>query len=161
MLGRRSPDLVPEGRDCVIALDVKPVDWLRYQALLSPGGTRLGARWRPDPATSGGWQCCDRGDLATLCQDAPEPKPVAPAREAMTAASTAEAERVLLLTLTGADPARNERELAELEGSPAALVPAPWPSVASGKDRSTLRRSGDAENCRKRRWKSASKAQRW
>ena len=53
ILGRRSPDLVPEGRDAVIALDVKPVDWLRYQALLSPGGTRLGARWRliqPHPA---------------------------------------------------------------------------------------------------------------
>ncbi|MEC7247607.1 MAG: GTPase HflX, partial [Cyanobacteriota bacterium] len=32
MLGRRSPDLNPEGRDAVIALDVEPVDWLRYQA---------------------------------------------------------------------------------------------------------------------------------
>jgi len=116
MLGRRSPDLVPEGRDAVIALDVEPVDWLRYQALVAPGGTRLGARWCPDPATSGGWQCCDRGDLATLCQGTPELKPVASAREVVTAASTAGAERVLLLTLTGADPARNERELAELEG---------------------------------------------
>lgn len=116
MLGRRAPDLVPEGRDAVIALDVEPVYWLRYQALLSPAGTRLGARWRPDPATSGGWQCCDRGDLPTLCQEVPELKPVAADRQTMNAASMAEPERVLLLTLTGADPARNERELAELEG---------------------------------------------
>ena len=53
MLGRRAPDLVPEGRDAVIAFDVEPVYWLRYQALLSPAGTRLGrdgALIQPHPA---------------------------------------------------------------------------------------------------------------
>ncbi len=116
MLGRRSPDLVPEGRDAVIALDVRPDYWLRYQALVSPAGTRLGARWIPDPATAGGWQCCGRGDLPSLCQDTPELKPLESTREGGPASSMEKAEQVLLLTLTGADPARNERELAELEG---------------------------------------------
>ena len=75
--------------------------------------------------------------------------------------SMAEPERVLLLTLTGADPARNERELAELEGltrSAGARTVAVCRQRGGQINPQTL---WDAENCRKQRWKSASKAPRW
>jgi len=116
--GRRSPDLAPEGREAVIALDVQPKVWLRYQALVSRSGTRAGALWVPDPRADSGWRCGETGDLTTLCSSeasggTPEKldQPSDAAHE-----DSPSVEQVLLLTLTGSDPVRNERELAELEG---------------------------------------------
>ncbi|KZR88473.1 GTPase HflX [Synechococcus sp. MIT S9509] len=117
--GRRSPDLVPDGRDAVIALDVQPQSWLRYQAVIARSGIRSGALWLPDPKADAGWSCGEAGDLTMLCSseayagnDAPHGDPCRAAQEHI--ATTVE--QVLLLTLTGTDPARSERELAELEG---------------------------------------------
>ena len=72
--GRRSPDLAPEGRDAVIALDVLPQSWLRYQAVVSRSGIRSGALWVPDPRSGCGWSCCETGDLMLLssCESSEE-----------------------------------------------------------------------------------------
>lgn len=116
--GKRSPDLMPEGRDAVIALDVQPQGWLRYQAAVARGGDRPSALWHPDARASGGWRCSQTGDLPTLCRchdDAGADDQLDSRSDAM-AEPLASVEQVLLLTLTGADRARNERELAELEG---------------------------------------------
>ena len=116
--GRRSPDLVPDGRDAVIALDVQPESWLRYQAVTSRGGTRSGSLWVPEPMADCGWTCSETGDLPMLCScqsHGSHADPVGEPFEAMQQHPTT-VEQVLLLTLTGTDQARNERELAELEG---------------------------------------------
>ena len=116
--GHRSPDLAPEGRDAVIALDVLPESWLRYQAAVSRSGTRSGALWNPDPRSSCGWSCGETGDLTMLSSCTSSAGHAGPPCEPIEAAQgdSATVEQVLLLTLTGTDPARNERELAELEG---------------------------------------------
>ena len=115
---RRSPELVPDGRDAVIALDVQPESWLRYQAVISRSGIRSGALWVPDHKAGGGWSCGETGDLTMLCRcDTPVGNADRRGETLQgTEEPTATVEQVLLLTLTGADPARNERELAELEG---------------------------------------------
>jgi len=116
--GRRSADLAPEGRDAVIALDVLPESWLRYQAAVSRSGIRSGALWVPDPGSECGWKCSERGDLTMLssCESAAgDAGPLCGPFEAASG-NGATVEQVLLLTITGTDPARNERELAELEG---------------------------------------------
>ena len=51
---------------------------------------------------------------------------------------TATVDQVLLLTLTGTDPARNERELAELEGLARSAVQEQLPSAASVRDLSLI-----------------------
>ena len=116
--GHRSPDLAPEGRDAVIALDVLPESWLRYQAAVSRSGTRSGALWNPDPRSDCGWSCGETGDLTMLSSCTSTAGHAGPPCEPIEAAQgdSATVEQVLLLTLTGTDPARNERELAELEG---------------------------------------------
>ena len=116
--GHRSPDLAPEGRDAVIALDVLPESWLRYQAAVSRSGTRSGALWNPDPRSDCGWSCGETGDLTMLSSCTSSAGHAGPPCEPIEAAQgdSATVEQVLLLTLTGTDPARNERELAELEG---------------------------------------------
>ena len=116
--GHRSPDLAPEGRDAVIALDVLPESWLRYQAAVSRSGTRSGALWNPDPRSDCGWSCGETGDLTMLSNCTSSAGHAGPPCEPIEAAQgdSATVEQVLLLTLTGTDPARNERELAELEG---------------------------------------------
>ena len=116
--GRRSADLAPEGRDAVIALDVLPESWLRYQAAVSRSGIRSGALWVPDPGSECGWKCSETGDLTMLssCESAAgDAGPLCGPFEAASG-NGATVEQVLLLTITGTDPARNERELAELEG---------------------------------------------
>ena len=116
--GHRPPDLAPEGRDAVIALDVLPESWLRYQAAVSRSGTRSGALWNPDPRSDCGWSCGETGDLTMLSSCTSSAGHAGPPCEPIEAAQgdSATVEQVLLLTLTGTDPARNERELAELEG---------------------------------------------
>ena len=116
--GHRPPDLAPEGRDAVIALDVLPESWLRYQAAVSRSGTRSGALWNPDPRSDCGWSCGETGDLTMLISCTSSAGHAGPPCEPIEAAQgdSATVEQVLLLTLTGTDPARNERELAELEG---------------------------------------------
>ena len=116
--GHRPPDLAPEGRDAVIALDVLPESWLRYQAAVSRSGTRSGALWNPDPRAACGWSCGETGDLTMLSSCTSSAGHAGPPCEPIEAAQgdSATVEQVLLLTLTGTDPARNERELAELEG---------------------------------------------
>ena len=116
--GRRSADLAPEGRDAVIALDVLPESWLRYQAAVSRSGIRSGALWVPDPGSECGWKCSETGDLTMLSSCESAAGDAGPLCDPFEAASGngATVEQVLLLTITGTDPARNERELAELEG---------------------------------------------
>ena len=116
--GRRSADLAPEGRDAVIALDVLPESWLRYQAAVSRSGIRSGALWVPDPGSECGWKCSETGDLTMLSSCESAAGDAGPLCDPFEAASGngATVEQVLLLTITGTDPAKNERELAELEG---------------------------------------------
>ena len=116
--GHRSADLAPEGRDSVIALDVLPDSWLRYQAAVSRCGIRSGALWVPDPGSECGWKCSETGDLTMLSSCESAAGDAGPLCGPFEAASRngATVEQVLLLTITGTDPARNERELAELEG---------------------------------------------
>ena len=116
--GRRSPDLAPEGRDAVIALDVLPQSWLRYQAVVSRSGIRSGALWVPDPRSGCGWSCCETGDLMLLssCESSEEGTGPPSDQSKTDQENSTTVEQVLLLTLTGTDPDRNERELAELEG---------------------------------------------
>ena len=95
-----------------------PESWLRYQAAVSRSGIRSGALWVPDPGSECGWKCSETGDLTMLssCESAAgDAGPLCGPFEAASG-NGATVEQVLLLTITGTDPARNERELAELEG---------------------------------------------
>lgn len=114
--GRSDIDLKPEGRDAVVALDLKPDTWLRYHAMTSSGGGHQASLWQPDPSHHSGWNQAARGNLTDLC-DRPqhEPSPqIESSRPAME--SSEDRERVLLLILKGADLQRSERDIAELEG---------------------------------------------
>ena len=115
--GTQGVDLKPEGREAVIALDVAPSTWLRLQAAATRSGTRPAALWRADAAAAIGWRCDAIAALSALCADETTPSAAEPAgvKDPGDHPGSQE-ERVLLLTLIGADPAINERELAELEG---------------------------------------------
>lgn len=116
--GHRSPDLIPEGREAVIALDIRPALWLRYQAVVSRSGTRAGAFWVPDSKADSGWRCGETGDLTMLCNSAASVRTTDSLDEPLHASDEGNksVEQVLLLTLTGTNPAQNEHALAELEG---------------------------------------------
>lgn len=113
--GSNSAALVPDPREAVVALDLQPELWLRYMARPERGGQRAARGWLPSPDASIGWAAADAQDLESLCEqplsalDDNRP-PMASPREAE------DQERVLLLTLSGGDAQRAERDLAELEG---------------------------------------------
>jgi GTP-binding protein HflX len=109
-------DLKPDGRDAVVALDLKPDTWLRFQASPSTGGGHLASLWQPDPGHQSGWHQAALGTLKELC-DRPAPEASKGLDSTRPATSPSEGqERVLLLILTGSDTQRSERDLAELEG---------------------------------------------
>ena len=114
--GKAGTDLKPDGRDAVVALDLKPDSWLRFQASPSTGGGHVASLWQPDPGHPSGWHQAELGTLKELCdRPAPETSKDLDSTQAATAPSDVQ-ERVLLLILTGADTQRSERDLAELEG---------------------------------------------
>ena len=114
--GPSDQSLTPDAREAVVALDIDPASWLRYPCRADAGGQWAAGAWRPDPTAALGWSRVGPDRLQPLCSDdlpavqdtiTPDAEP-APARPGE--------ERVLLLTLLGSDPARDERDLAELEG---------------------------------------------
>ena len=115
--GTQGVELKPEGRDAVIALDVAPSIWLRLQAATVSSGSRPAALWRGDASAGIGWRCDATGALSELCaaETTTQVAVTDSVDDAVVPAGDRE-ERVLLLTLIGADAAVNERELAELEG---------------------------------------------
>ena len=117
LAGTQGEELKPEGREAVIALDVHTSHWLRLQATVSASGTRPAAIWRADSAATLGWRCDATGRLQDLCEAGQTERRSDQAAVAEVLDNPgSRQERVLLLTLTGADPAINERDLAELEG---------------------------------------------
>ncbi|MFM7314648.1 MAG: GTPase HflX, partial [Cyanobium sp.] len=110
----RHPQLQPGPSEALVALDLKPELWLRYGHEAGSGG-----RWpalllrRGDGATP--WHEEEKGELLTLCERDPLP-PEPSSIPASGMEPTGGAERVLLLCLSGADPAQARREVAELEG---------------------------------------------
>jgi GTP-binding protein HflX len=110
--------LSPEPREAVVALDLEPELWLRYTAKPEPGGRRPARGWQPERQSSLGWAALEGDDLGAFCRLSPAGSDTAtanadPPPDRRSADGT---ERVLLLTLTGRDDQRNERDLAELEG---------------------------------------------
>ena len=115
--GTQGVDLKPEGREAVVALDVAPSIWLRLQAATTTSGTRPAAIWRTDASAAIGWRCDAINALSVLCAtETTEPISELAGDERTLDPPGQQEERVLLLTLIGADPDVNERELAELEG---------------------------------------------
>ena len=107
--------LSPDSREAVVALDLRPDSWLRYPCQAKAGGNWTAAAWRPDPTAPLGWSAVGGDQLHQLCrEELPGIRSTDPAALPVPAAT--DEERVLLLTLSGSDPHRNERDLAELEG---------------------------------------------
>ena len=110
--------LHPDPQEAIVALDLQPELWLRYGAKPEPSGRRPASGWRADPEASIGWAALDGEDLEHFCRLTPAETgaktPISRPRSDLHRA--AGCERVLLLTLTGRDGQRNERDLAELEG---------------------------------------------
>ena len=110
----RHPQLQPGASEALVALDLAPGLWLRYGHEAAAGGRWPARLLRPGEGQSP-WHSETDGDLAELCASSPEALLAAcgstPQRQA-----TGGAERVLLLCLSGADPAQAQREVAELEG---------------------------------------------
>jgi len=106
--------LAPDAREAVVALDLHPELWLRYPARPEAGGRWPSTGWVPSPKAALGWAPLMGDDLVTLCNQQPPAADTVSVTE-ITQPSSGE-ERVLLLTLTGSDALRNERDLAELEG---------------------------------------------
>ena len=106
-------NLRPEQHDAIVALDLAPNSWLRFAPTADRGGRRIAALWQPDPKEISGWSLIEANGLSELCQHSqgstanPEVNPL-PSKDSR--------ERVLLLTLTGPEQSRSERDLAELEG---------------------------------------------
>ncbi len=106
-------DLRPELQDAIVALDLAPSSWLRFSPREDRGGNRAAALWQADAKESSGWCLIEINPLTELCQNSQgsipkqriNPQPLADGKE-----------RVLLLTLTGSEYSRSERDLAELEG---------------------------------------------
>ncbi|MBT66035.1 MAG: GTPase HflX [Synechococcus sp. NP17] len=114
--GKAGIDLKPDGRDTVVALDLQPETWLRFQATPLTGGGHLASLWHPDAESRLGWNQACNGNLRELCAltQLPNSSELDSAKPAV--APTEEQERVLLLILVGTDAQRSERDLAELEG---------------------------------------------
>tara|TARA_B100002051_G_scaffold276682_1_gene326834 strand:+ start:2421 stop:4109 length:1689 start_codon:yes stop_codon:yes gene_type:complete len=110
----RLHSLLPDRRDAVVALDLSPRLWLRFNDSPNPDGQRSAILLYPDPSHSIGWDQREQGDLRLICtqrlesETSSQPLHLSPADDG--------SERVLLLTLAARDKARSERELAELEG---------------------------------------------
>ena len=110
--------LSPEPREAVVALDLEPELWLRYLAKPDPGGRRPARGWQPARHSSLGWEALEGDDLDAFCRLSPTGSDTASSSTGSPPdrRSAGGPERVLLLTLTGRDEQRNERDLAELEG---------------------------------------------
>ncbi len=109
----RHPQLQPGPSEALVALDLRPSAWLRYSHDPAPGGRWPSLLLRPGDGQTP-WQAEAEGDLADLCarpsdlpQAVTDPDPQR---------GPAGMERVLLLCLSGANPAQTRREIAELEG---------------------------------------------
>jgi GTP-binding protein HflX len=109
----RHPHLQPGPSEALVALDLGPSLWLRYSHDAAPGGRWPAALLRPGDGQMP-WRTETEGDLCDLCGQ-PSSAPQA-ATSPDTPRPTAGVERVLLLTLSGADPGQAQREVAELEG---------------------------------------------
>lgn len=110
--------LSPDPQEAIVALDLQPDLWLRYIAKPETSGRRPASGWRADPAASIGWAALDGEDLEHFCRLTPSETGASTStfRPRSDLRSAGDCERVLLLTLTGRDGQRNERDLAELEG---------------------------------------------
>jgi len=108
----RQPQLQPGPQEALVALDLAPCLWLRFAHEAGRGGQWPALLLCPSGAASP-WQAVAEGELADLCGREPA--------SLITVADSApprleRLERVLLLCLSGPDPGRNRREVAELEG---------------------------------------------
>ncbi|MFL0787439.1 MAG: GTPase HflX [Prochlorococcus sp.] len=106
-------DLRPGLQDAIVALDLAPSSWLRFAPTGDRGGTRAAALWQPDPKEASGWCLIEINALSELCQNS---QGLIPKQQINPQPLANEKERVLLLTLTGSECSRSERDLAELEG---------------------------------------------
>lgn len=110
----RHPQLQPGPSEALVALDLGPSLWLRYSHDAAAGGHWPALLLRPGDGPTP-WQSDSDGELADLCGRTPDHPGTTggprPRRQA-----SAGVERVLLLCLSGPDPAQARREVAELEG---------------------------------------------
>ena len=108
----RQPQLLPGPQEALVALDLAPCLWLRYPQEAGSGGRWPALLLCPDGGASP-WRPVAEGELTDLCSQELAPL-IAPSRPA--ARREGQAERVLLLCLSGADSGQSRREVAELEG---------------------------------------------
>ncbi len=109
----RHPQLQPAASEALVALDLAPGLWLRYSHDAAAGGRWPALLLRPGDGPTP-WRSEAEGDLGELCAELPAIAEAAP--EPGPRHAPGGIERVLLLCLSGADPAQAQREVAELEG---------------------------------------------
>ncbi len=100
-------------KDSIVALDLSPVFWLRFSPIFNSDGKRQASIWFPDAKVHQGWSLSETSDLGSVCL---RDYSVGDIEEKDLLPSVDSRRRVLLLTLTGQDLSRSERDLAELEG---------------------------------------------
>jgi len=111
----RQPQLLPAPQEALVAMDLQACLWLRYAHESRPGGEWPALLLRPASGPVP-WRSAGEGHLPDLCSETPQEAgdPAGAGSSATTTATTQE--RVLLLCLSGSDPIRCQREVAELEG---------------------------------------------
>ncbi|MEI8250560.1 MAG: GTPase HflX [Synechococcus sp. ELA057] len=109
----RQPQLQPAPQEALVAMDLQACLWLRFAQDSGRGGEWPALLLRPDAGPSP-WRTAGEGHLNALCEEPPQEAGEAEERDGKRTAATQE--RVLLLCLSGSNPIRSQREVAELEG---------------------------------------------
>ncbi len=117
----RHQSLRPGAGEAVVGLDLAPILWLRCAQTAAAGGRWPASLWVPSGDGETPWTCLREGDLAELAVLDPEHLPADPTRaeepdQDRPRLGSDRGERVVLLVLSGGDPALNRRRIAELEG---------------------------------------------
>ena len=115
--GPRQPQLNPGKDEAIVALDLGAVLWLRFARQAGAGGQWPAALLLPAARGASPWRTLAEDDLSSLCGR--DPLECAAATDGEAAPSTPTApgrERVLLLSLSGADRGEQTRRIRELEG---------------------------------------------
>ena len=106
-------DISSFAQDVIVSLDLAPVFWLRFSPLKDSRGVQSASVWILDNSVQAGWTLFEENDLAAICKGK---SPINYLDKKPFFQLVDSKERVLLLTLTGKDFLRSERDLAELEG---------------------------------------------